>query len=149
MNDLLDISERYDVVFSSLAVHYIVDFSRLCTQVAGLLNTDGLFIFSQEHPLTTAPMCGAKWTKDETGKRLHYNLTDYARSGKRETSWIVDGVIKYHRTFSEIANALIVNGFIIEKMLEPVPSAETIERLPYYVDELHKPNYVLIRAKKA
>ena len=62
--------------------------------------------------------------------------------------WIVDGVVKYHRTFSEIVNALVSNGFIIEKMIEPVPNEATLARLPYYADELHKPNFLLIRARK-
>jgi SAM-dependent methyltransferase len=148
MNDLSSIQSRYDIVFSSLAVHYIADFSQMCSKVVELLNDNGLFIFSQEHPLTTAPIHGASWTNNENGKGLHYNLTDYARSGIRETTWIVDGVRKYHRTFSEIINSLVANRLHIERMMEPVPSAETMKRLPYYEDELHKPNYLLVRARR-
>ena len=148
MNDLPDISERYDVAFSSLAVHYVVNFSRLCAQVSGLLRDGGYLIFSQEHPLTTAPLKGVSWTKNEAGQRIHYNLSDYARSGRREMTWIVDGVIKYHRTFSEIFNALTSNGFVVEKVLEPIPDEEAIKRLPNFESELHKPNFLLIRARK-
>ena len=148
MNDLSNIPNKYDVVFSSLAVHYIGDFARLCNQIAGLLRDGGYFIFSQEHPLTTAPLKGVSWTKDENGQRLYYNLSDYARNGRREMTWFVDGVVKYHRIFSEIINALTANGFVVEKMLEPVPDEKTIERLPRFEDELHKPNFLLIRAKK-
>lgn len=148
MNDLSDIQGTFDVVFSSLAVHYIIDFDKFCNQVAALLHDGGCFVFSQEHPNTTAPIKGASWTRDENGNKLHYNLSDYARSGKRETKWIVDGVVKYHRTFSEIVNALVSNGFIIEKMIEPVPDEATLARLPYYADEFHKPNFLLIKARK-
>lgn len=66
----------------------------------------GYFIFSQEHPLTTASISGTSWAKDENGNVLHYKLTDYSRCGKRSTTWIVDGVEKYHRTFSKIINSL-------------------------------------------
>lgn len=148
MNDLSDMQGTYDVVFSSLAVHYIVDFNKFCNQVAALLHDGGCFVFSQEHPNTTAPIKGASWTVDEHGSRLHYNLSDYARSGKRETKWIVDGVVKYHRTFSEIVNALVSNGFTIEKMVEPVPDEATLARLPRRAGELHKPNFLLFRVKK-
>jgi len=149
LNDLSEISGRYDIIFSSLAVHYVADFNKLCAQVAELLNNSGYFIFSQENPLTTAPMNDTVWTRDENGQKLYYHLSDYARSGKCEIKWIVEGLIKYHRTFSEIINALISNGFAVEKMLEPVPDEETLIRLPYFAQELHKPTCLLIRAWKS
>jgi SAM-dependent methyltransferase len=148
MNDLSAIEGQYDVVFSSLALHYIEDFDKLCRQVAALLNQGGYFIFSQEHPLTTSPINGVTWTRNEQGQRLHYNLTDYARSGRREMTWLIDGVVKYHRTFSDVVNGLTNAGFAVEKMLEPVPTPETLERLPYFADEYHKPNFLLIKARK-
>lgn len=148
MSDLSFLKGKYDVVFSSLALHYIEDFGTLAKNIYRLLNAGGYFIFSQEHPLTTAPIAGASWSRDPEGNLLHYNLTDYARSGKRSTRWIVDGVEKYHRTFSEIINALIAAGFTIEKMLEPIPAQETIERDRSWEKDLHKPNFLLIKAKK-
>ena len=148
MNDLSEIYDTFDCVFSSLAVHYIVDFDKFCNQVAALLNDGGCFVFSQEHPNKTAPLKGVSWTKDEHGNTLHYNLSDYARSGEREQKWIVDGVIKYHRTFSEIVNALVSNGFTIEKMIEPVPDETTLIRLPNYAELLHRPNILLIKSRK-
>ena len=148
MNDLSDVCGTFDCVFSSLAVHYVADFNRLCNQVAALLNNCGCFVFSQEHPLTTSPICGCSWTKDEKGNKLHYNLSDYARSGKRETKWIVDKVVKYHRTFADIINTLISNGLAIEKMLEPTPDEATLARLPHLADEFHKPNFLVIKVRK-
>jgi predicted TPR repeat methyltransferase len=56
MTDLDKITEKFDVVFSSLAVHYIEDFDKLVEDINNLLNQGGYFIFSQEHPLTTALM---------------------------------------------------------------------------------------------
>ncbi|MDR0838663.1 MAG: class I SAM-dependent methyltransferase [Oscillospiraceae bacterium] len=149
MSDLSFITAKFDVVFSSLAIHYVKDFARFAKSVAALLNPGGYFIFSQEHPLTTAPLAGASWTRDVSGIALHYNLTDYARGGKRSTTWIVDGVVKYHRTFSELINALTDCGFMIEKLSEPVPTEETILRLPAYAQDLHKPNFLLIKAIKS
>jgi SAM-dependent methyltransferase len=144
MSDLLFIKENFDVVFSSLAVHYIEDFGKLCTQVYALLNPGGCFIFSQEHPFTTAPLKGPCWSKNEKGERLHYNLSDYQRVGRRETTWIVEGVIKYHRTFSGIVNNLVAAGFSIERMTEPAPVEELVARLPSYASELHKPSLLLV-----
>ncbi|AKB49828.1 Ubiquinone/menaquinone biosynthesis methyltransferase UBIE [Methanosarcina barkeri str. Wiesmoor] len=148
MEDIFCINEKFDVVVSSLAVHYINDFNKLVCNVNSLLKDNGIFVFSQEHPLTTAPKNGARWFKNVDGRIAHYVLTDYATSGERTVSWIVDGITKYHRTFSDIVNALIDAGFIIEKMLEPVPTKEIIERDPSSAKDLHKPNFLVTRARK-
>lgn len=150
MSDLsiLFLNEKFDVVFSSLAVHYIEDFGAFAKSVYDLMNPGGYFIFSQEHPMTTAPISGVIWSKDDDGNVLHYNLTDYSRPGKRSTTWIVDGVEKYHRTFSDIVNSLCDAGFAIQKMLEPVPTQEMIERDKRYEKNFHKPNFLFVKAKK-
>jgi len=138
MNRLDELNQTFDVVLSSLAVHYIEDFGALMQSVHRLLNRGGVFIFSQEHPLTTAVRDGDYWAKDDVGNVLHYKLTDYGISGARQMHWIVDGVTKYHRTFSDIVNALANAGFAIEQVLEP---AEDDSR------HNHKPLFLLIRAK--
>ena len=148
MSDLSFIKEKFDAVFSSLAVHYVEDFAAFVKGVYNVLNPDGYFIFSQEHPLTTAPIAGAGWFRDEGGNVLHYKLTDYARGGKRSTKWFVEGVRKYHRTFSEIVNCLCEAGFTIERMMEPIPTAETIAMDKSWEKDLHKPNFLLVKAKK-
>ena len=148
MSDLSFVEDRFDVIFSSLAVHYVEDLGKLAREVSEHLRDGGMFIFSQEHPLTTAPIKGASWTRDEDGNVLHYNLTDYTRSGERRTQWIVDGVIKYHRTFSDIVNALTAAGLTIEKMLEPVPTPEMIAINQSWAKHAHKPNFLLIKAVK-
>ncbi len=148
MNHIDLLNEKYDVAFSSLSVHYIKDFKKLLHNINHILNSDGCFIFSQEHPLSTAPISGVHWTRDDKLNILHYDLTDYRRDGERIISWIVDGVIKYHRCFSEIVNLIIEEGFAIDRMLEPVPAKELIERLPYFEKSMHKPNYLVIKAHK-
>lgn len=81
----------------------------------------------------------------------HYNLIDYSDLGERKTTRIVDNVIKYHRFFSAVLNALISAGFVIEKLLEPLPSDAMMRRYPVYKYKKywHKPDFLLIRARKA
>lgn len=142
------LNAEFDVVFSSLAVHYIEDFKALLCKIYSLLKNKGVFIFSQEHPLTTAPIKGASWTKDENGSTVHYNLSDYCRNGERKVKWIIDDVVKYHRCFSKIVNDLVDAGFVIEQMLEPIPTDEVIQRLPSYKKDIDKPNFLIIKARK-
>lgn len=148
MEDIQSLGRTFDIAVSSLAMHYIKDYGELMKRIYSLLNPGGILVFSQEHPLTTAPIAGAEWVKNEDGRVDHYRLADYARTGKRSVSWIVDGVIKYHRTFSDLLNGLIRAGFLIEEVEEPVPTPETIQRLLYSEKSLHKPNFLVIKARK-
>ncbi|NLW03265.1 MAG: class I SAM-dependent methyltransferase [Clostridiaceae bacterium] len=148
MTDLNEITETFDVVFSSLAVHYIEDFDKLVKDVYDHLNLGGYFIFSQEHPLTTALLTDNYWTRNTDNEYIHYNLTTYSIEGERKTNWIVNGVIKYHRTFSSIVNTLSDTGFIIEKMLEPSPGNDIMEQYPAYKRYIHKPDFLLVKARK-
>lgn len=149
MSDLHELKSSFDVVLSSLAFHYVKDFDKLLFDIHNILTDNGELIFSQEHPLTTALKDMSNcWSKDENGDFTHYNLSYYGNSGERSTEWIVDNVIKYHRSFSDIFNSLIKAGFAIKKVLEPIPDAETIERLPAYKNSIHKPYFLLIQARK-
>lgn len=149
MEDLSQIEEQFDVVVSSLAFHYVEDFSGVIEKIYNILSDDGVFIFSQENPLCTCHTGGNRWTKDENGKKLYVNLANYGIEGERESVWFVDHVKKYHRTFSTIVNTLIETGFSIEKMIEPLPSHALLEEYPEYNDLFHKPDFLLIRVRKA
>ena len=148
MEEIGALDERFDVVASSLAIHYVADYDALVRRVYDLLKPGGVFVFSQEHPLSTCFSGGARWTKDENGEKLYANISDYSVDGRRESRWFVDGVQKYHRTFSTVVNALIEAGFAIERMIEPTPDEAMLEAHPEYRDLLHKPDFLLIRAKK-
>ena len=148
MENISVLNEKFDLIVSSLAIHYIEDFDKLVEDVHSLLNEGGYFIFSQEHPLTSAHKTGDYWTKDEDGKCLHYNFSHYGEQGIREHDWIVKGVIKYHRTFSTIFNTLISKGFKLETVLEPLPDLSLLEEFPNLEKSYHKPDFLLIKARK-
>lgn len=148
MEDIAELQDTFDIVISSLAFHYVEDFEGVIRNIHNLLKENGIFIFSQENPLCTCHSGGDRWTRDENGNKLHLNLADYGVEGERKTVWFVDDVKKYHRTFSTIVNALIEAGFTIEKMIEPLPTEELLEKYPDYGDLFHKPDFLLIRVKK-
>jgi len=148
MEDISKLHEQFDVVISSLAFHYVEDFEALIRNIYQMLNEDGVFVFSQENPLCTCHSGGNRWTKDKNGNKLYLNLADYGVEGERESVWFVDNVKKYHRTFSTIINTLVEAGFSIEKMIEPLPSNELLEKYPDYKDLFHKPDFLLIKGRK-
>ena len=148
MEDIAELQDTFDIVISSLAFHYVEDFEGVIKNIYNLLKENGIFIFSQENPLCTCHSGGDRWTRDENGNKLYMNLADYGVEGERKTVWFVDDVKIYHRTFSTIVNALIEAGFTIEKMIEPLPTEELLEKYPDYGDLFHKPDFLLIRVKK-
>lgn len=91
---------------------------------------------------------GNRWTKDETGNKLFANISNCSVDGVRESTWLADKVNKYHRTFSTIINTLIEADLQIEKQMETVLTTEMLEAYPEYKDLLHKPDFLLVRAKK-
>lgn len=148
MEEIARLNGRFDVVVSSLAFHYVEDFPGIVKNVYNLLREDGAFIFSQEHPLCTCHSGGDRWTRDEKGDKIYVNLSGYGVEGERESVWFVDHVKKYHRIFSTIVNTLVEAGFVIEKMMEPLPTDALLAQYPEYRDLRHKPDFLLIRAKK-
>lgn len=148
MEDISSLEGGFDIAVSSLAIHYVEDYSGLVRNIHELLTSKGLFVFSQEHPLTSCFSSGERWTKDEKGVKIYANISNYSLDGERSSRWFIDDVKKYHRTFSTVINTLIENGFALEKLVEPLPSPEILEKHPEQADLLHRPDFLLIRASK-
>ena len=150
MEDIGKLEGGFDLVVSSLALHYVEDFKGVVSNVNRLLSPGGLFIFSQEHPVVTchSDESGKRWTTDENGVKIHCNLKDYGKEGERKTVWFVDDVKIYHRMFSTVINDLVEGGFAIERLVEPEPSEELLEKYPEYYDLFHKPDFLLVKARK-
>ncbi|MDQ0271401.1 class I SAM-dependent methyltransferase [Cytobacillus purgationiresistens] len=141
-------SESFDLIISSLAVHYIKDYSALVATVYHLLKKGGKFVFTTEHPITTANKEMNGWITNEEGQRLHWPVDDYHEEGLRKDHWYVDGVIKYHRTISSLINTLISSGFTLEKVVEPLPTTEGLKEMPRIIHENRKPSFILIQSSK-
>src|SRR5699024_6354350 len=120
MEDLELTNQKFDLIVSSLAMHYIEDYPAMIQKINGLLKNSGEFIFSTEHPITTARKGGDHWIKTEDGNKSHWALDNYQEEGIREQVWFFDySVIIYHRTISTLVNTLIEHGFSLDKIIEP------------------------------
>lgn len=145
----VDLGEaQFDLVFSSLAFHYVEDFAGLMRRISRSLVAGGVLVFSTEHPIYTASDPKTAGMTGEDG-RQYWILDDYAEEGRREYSWFVDGVRKYHRTLGTLLNAVINAGIRIERVVEPMPSPERLAASPGWEFERKRPMFVLVRAMKA
>jgi SAM-dependent methyltransferase len=135
----------FDLVFSSLALHYIADFAAVCAAILRLLAADGRLVFSVEHPIYTAPSHPGWQTAAGGGKVWPVN--DYLVEGRRVTDWITPGVVKYHRTVASYVNGLLAHGFHLVHLEEWGPGPEQIAGRPELADELHRPPFLLVAAR--
>jgi ubiquinone/menaquinone biosynthesis C-methylase UbiE len=138
----------FDLVVSSLMLHYVRNYEAVVGSVYQWLRRDGVFVYSIEHPVMTANT-PPRWVKDESGRKLHWPLDQYGEEGERVTSWLKDGVIKYHRKTSTLLNGLIEAGFSIERVLEPEATASALQERPELVEERRRPPFLLVRARRA
>ena len=137
-------ADSFNLVVSSLALHYVEDYAGVVERVFQALKPGGRFLFSVEHPLCTAYPAG--WVSDNEGHRRYWPVDRYREEGKRDTRWFVDGVIKYHRTVETYVNTLIRSGFLLEHLGEPGPTAEALKARPTLEAECRRPPFLLLRA---
>ncbi len=149
MDEIGTLDDDFDLVYSSLAFHYIENFDELMSNVYDRLNSGGVILFSQEHPFITATIDGkGHFNRDENGVPISYTFSNYCQRGRRMSTWFVEGVEKYHRTIGDILTTIASSGFCIEKVVEPVPSEDALKVRPALKKELLKPNFLIIKARK-
>lgn len=133
---------EYDLVFSSLAVHYLADFDGFCTRVRRALTGTGHFVFSMEHPVFAA-RANPQFVLDAQGHMVGA-VDDYLREGERLTNWIADGVVKYHRLISTTINALQGVGLRLDHIDEWSASDADIAAHPEWEKERYQPMFLLM-----
>ncbi len=134
----------FDLVYSSLAFHYVSNLEGLMSRVHDALVPGGRLVFSVEHPMFTAPIRG-EWSTDLSGRKA-WPINSYLEEGPRTRDWLAEGVIKQHRTFATYANLLIDLGFAVSAVIEWGPTDEQIAGRPALADERDRPTFLLVGA---
>jgi SAM-dependent methyltransferase len=145
--EVLDLPEAsVDLAYSSLALHYIENLRRLLAAVHHALIPAGRLVFSIEHPIYMAP-ARPGWLLDSSGRKT-WPVDSYSVEGPRTTEWLIKGVIKQHRTIGTTLNLLIELGFTICHVEEWAPAAHQIEARPELAEELERPMFLLVAARR-
>src|ERR1051326_3927529 len=132
----------FDVVYSSLALHYVDDVRRLLATVHAALVAGGALVFSVEHPIYTAP-AQPGWTTGGAGRKT-WPVDRYLEEGPRSTDWLAKGVIKQHRTVATWVNLLLRGGFAITRLEEWGPTDAQIAARPSLAEERQRPTFLLL-----
>lgn len=137
-------SAAFDLAFSSLAFHYVEDWTDLVSRIAAALKPGGDLIFTIEHPVYMAPLL-PQWTVDGDGRRS-WPVNGYFVEGERRMNWFTDGVIKYHRTIATTLDGLFEAGFALNRLVEFVPAAAQIGADPTLSEEIDRPMLLIVSA---
>ncbi|MDX3928243.1 MAG: class I SAM-dependent methyltransferase [Shinella sp.] len=135
-----------DLVYSSLAFHYVEALERLFGNIHRALVPDGHLVFSIEHPIFMASR-RPEWMLDADGNRT-WPVDSYQMEGKRTTNWLADGVVKQHRTIGTLLNMLIRQGFTLTHIEDFGPTEEQIAERPELAEERERPMFLLVSARR-
>jgi SAM-dependent methyltransferase len=135
----------FDLIYSSLTLHYIEALKRLLTEVHRSLVPGGRFVFSVEHPIYSAA-ANEGWSVNAAGKRI-WSIEGYLDEGVRSRDWLTKGVIKQHRTIGTYVNLLLGLGFELTHLEEWGPSDQQIADFPALAEDRERPAWLLISAR--
>lgn len=134
----------FDVVFSSLAFHYLEEIDSLFGRVHAWLASGGHFVFSVEHPIFTAE--GSQdWVRDAQGTIQFFPVDNYFYEGRRQTTFLGEEVTKFHRSLTTYVQALLRNGFELLDLVEPQPSEKLATDM---ADDFRRPIMLILSAAK-
>jgi SAM-dependent methyltransferase len=139
-------ADSFDLIYSSLALHYVENLNGLMARVYGALVRGGHLVFSVEHPIFTAPS-DPQWSLNAVGRKI-WPVHDYLNEGPRSTDWLIKGVVKQHRTLATYINMLVRLGFAISHVEEWGPTAAQTAAQPDWADERQRPPFLLVAAKR-
>jgi SAM-dependent methyltransferase len=129
----------FDIIICPLVMDYIKDWKSTFMEFHRILKGRGYLIFSMEHP----------YMKYAT----HHLMSNYFKVERVEYVWRGFGkpvrVPSYRRPMSAVINPLLKAGFILDQILEPLPTREFKDEDPEDYEELMRsPGFMCIRAMK-
>lgn len=130
LEHLIYADDSFDLVYSSMTMHYLEDWSVGLREVWRVLKKDGQFLFSTNHPVshTTAIERDAERTRYVLGyekikkDRAIRTFGDYFDTGMQETTWPGNFTIHfYNKPISEMVREITASNFSICAIQEPKP----------------------------
>lgn len=138
-----------DAVVACLVFEHIDDVDAAISEVARVLRPGGRFSFFLNHPLLQTP--GSGWIDDHIidPPEQYWRIGPYLVETE-SVEEVERGVrIRFiHRPLSRYVNALIANGLVIERMVEPSPPPGFLERAPEYALAHTIPRLLYLRSMK-
>lgn len=130
--------ESFDLILSSLTLHYLQDWEATFKEFRRILKPEGTFLFSVHHPLTDLRLL---------------DKPEYFETELIVDEWKKDGktfkVPFYRRPLNEILNKTLEH-FTVIKVIEPQPTLNFKARNPEgYRKLMGSPNFLIVESKKS
>jgi SAM-dependent methyltransferase len=123
----------FDGVLSPLVLHYLKDFRPALKEMHRVLVPGGWLQFSTHHPAADARLF----------KTQNYFSVEHVID---HWDW-VGRVEFFRRSLSEVVNSTIESGFAIDKIVEPIPTAEFRRQKPDSWSRLmNQPEFIIVKA---
>lgn len=130
-------ASSFDLIISSLTLHYIKDWSQPFSEFQRLLKPNGVLLFSIHHPFMDLKL-------SENGDYFSTELL----VGRWEKEGQSFNVPFYRRPLHSVINETSTY-FKIEKIIEPQPTNNLKIRAPKSYDKLMKnPHFLIVRSQK-
>jgi SAM-dependent methyltransferase len=128
----------FDLIVSPLVLDYVADLASLYQEFYRVLRSPGYLVFSMGHPF---------------GEYLRHQEGGYFETRLVEETWRGFGievrVPYFRRPLGAIVSPLFDAGFVVDRLLEPLPSEEFQRAEPDDYEELvNHPGFVIVRAYK-
>ena len=147
----------FDFAYSSLAIDYIEDWTNVLKEVYRILKPNSYFLFSCEHPVKYS-MDGANtdtnWIlkleimKNKETKEYKI-IGDYLARKKIPDGFGKNTVTHWKKSYSEISSEIKSSGFLIEQIVDPMPTEEMKGEFPEKYKKLSKiPEFTIFRLLK-
>lgn len=126
----------FDGVTCSLALHYLREWDVPLASFARILRPGGWVVLSLDHPFGP-PLVGQQaayfepelvsdiWTKNNVTVTQHF----------------------WRRPLGAVADAFSSAGFTIERIIEPQPSEDAVERFPVLQEVVGMPSFIVYRLR--
>lgn len=125
----------FDGVVSPLVLHYMAEWRPALGELHRVLKRDGWLLFSTHHPAADA----------ERFQTRNYFATEHIVD---HWEW-VGRVEFFRRSLTEIFSSLRESRFLIDRVVEPVPSEEFRRAKPDSYEQLmNQPEFLMIMAKR-
>jgi SAM-dependent methyltransferase len=126
----------FDLVLSSLVLHYVADLGQAFREFARLLRTGGRLVLSTHHPTHDAK------SLMDPGYMVEEVIEE-------RWGWLDQNMRYYRRPLSSLTEPLAAAGFVIERMCEPKPDEAFKQADPKGYEHLRRlPAFLFIRARK-
>ena len=123
----------FDGVVSPLVLHYLKDFRPALKEMRRVLVAGGWLQFSTHHPAADARLFKTK----------NYFVVEHVVD---HWDW-VGRVEFFRRSLEEIVNSTIESGFVIDKIVEPVPTAEfRRQKSDSWERLMNQPEFIIVKA---